>query len=251
MRSDLRFLVFQHEAVEHPGSLGDAWRADGIAWDTAELDAGDAIPPLDRYDALVVMGGPMDVWQEAEHPWLVAEKHAIRHFVAELRRPFLGICLGHQLLADALSGAVALAPRPEVGIATVALTEAGRRDPLFRGFGTDVVTLQWHGAEVTRLPPGATVLAGNEACAVQAFRWGAHAYGIQFHPEITEATIAEWDSIAEYGRYLRTALGEDGAVRLAAETRARLPAFTAEARLVHQNFRRILAAELTEVDPTA
>ena len=98
----MRILVFQHIACEHPGIFRDFLQSDGIAWDAIELDEGQPIPALDRYDALWVMGGPMDVWEEAAHPWLVAEKAAIRRFVCELDRPFLGVCLGHQLLASAL-----------------------------------------------------------------------------------------------------------------------------------------------------
>ena len=104
----MRFLVFQHAAVEHPGVLRDFLRADCIPWDAIELDQGAAIPPFEGYDALMVLGGPMDVWQEDRHPWLALEKVAIRQWVNERRAPFLGVCLGHQLLADALGGKVGL-----------------------------------------------------------------------------------------------------------------------------------------------
>jgi len=83
----MRVLVFQHIAIEHPGIFRDFLAADGVAWDAVELDAGDPIPPLDGYDALLVMGGPMDVWEEDAHPWLAAEKRAIRAAVAERAMP--------------------------------------------------------------------------------------------------------------------------------------------------------------------
>ena len=92
----MKFLVFQHIDIEHPGIFRDFMRADGIAWDTVELDEGDPIPQLEGYDALISMGGPMDVFEEDAHPWIADEKVAIREAVAERDMPFLGVCLGHQ-----------------------------------------------------------------------------------------------------------------------------------------------------------
>jgi GMP synthase-like glutamine amidotransferase len=100
----VRFLVFQHIASEHPGIFRKFFAADGVAWEASELDIGEAIPPLETYDALPVMGGPMDVWDADDCPWMVEEKRAIRRWVRELDRPFIGLCLRHQLLADALGG---------------------------------------------------------------------------------------------------------------------------------------------------
>ena len=155
----MRLLVFQHLEVEHPGVLRRFLAADGIAWDAVRLDQGQPIPPLDGYDQLWVMGGPMDVWDVDEHPWLVPEKAAIRHWVRELQRPFLGVCLGHQLLADALGGTCGPQRPPEVGILEVELTAAGRADPLFAGLPDRQPCLQWHSVRVAQPPEGAVVLA--------------------------------------------------------------------------------------------
>jgi GMP synthase-like glutamine amidotransferase len=87
----MRLLVLQHIACEHPGVLRRFLAKDGIAWDAVELDEGEPIPELEPYDMLWVMGGPMDVWDIDEHPWLMAEKAAIRRWVRELQRPFLGL----------------------------------------------------------------------------------------------------------------------------------------------------------------
>ena len=99
-------LVFQHMSLAHAGIFRDCLQADRIEWDVVALEAGEPIPALEDYDALLVMGGAQDVWQEAEHPWLTAEKRAIRAAVLEHEVPYLGICLGHQLLASALGGEV-------------------------------------------------------------------------------------------------------------------------------------------------
>jgi len=97
----MKLLVLQHIACEHPGQLREYLNRDGVDWQSVELDEGEKIPSLEPFDALWVMGGPMDVWDTDEHPWLIDEKAAIRRWVSELKRPYLGLCLGHQLLADA------------------------------------------------------------------------------------------------------------------------------------------------------
>src|SRR5262249_38905797 len=187
----MRFLVFQHIAIEHPGIFRDFFAADGVAWDAVELDAGEAIPSFDGYDALWVMGGPMDVWETDRHPWLVREMQAIRAAVGERQLPYMGVCLGHQLLGAALGGTVGKAAQAEVGILEVELTDAGRRDPLFEGMATRFKALQWHGAEVAGAPADAVVLARSPLCQVQAMRIGRHAYGMQDHTELTPATVGE------------------------------------------------------------
>jgi GMP synthase-like glutamine amidotransferase len=237
----MRILVFQHVAVEHPGAFRQLWRENGDEWRTVAFDAGEPIPELNDFDLLVAMGGPMDVWQEDLFPWLGPEKAAIRDWVQGLGRPFLGICLGHQLLAAALGGVVRLMDRQEIGVGEVTLTDVGRRDPLFAGFAAPVETFQWHGAEISQLPEGADVLAMNPSCAVQAFRYGACAYGLQYHVEITASTVDEWSKIPEYRVGLERT-GAGAAARLSEMVAHRQASFAASARRLNENISAIVAA---------
>jgi len=235
-----RILVFQHMRIAHPGIFRDCLRADGIAADVIALDAGEPIPELAGYAGLLVMGGEMDVWQEAEHPWLREEKRAIRAAVLEHRMPYLGICLGHQLLADALGGEVRPATSPEVGVFEVRLTESGRAHPLLAGLPAAGRFLQSHAAEVVRPPAGATVLACSDACAVQALALGERALGLQFHAEIDAATLAEWLAEPDVQKALVDGLGADGPARFAAAAQAQMAELNAAARQLYVNFRALL-----------
>lgn len=244
---NMRFLVFQHIAIEHPGIFRDFFAADGIQWDAVELDEGEAIPSLDgpngiHYDALWVMGGPMDVWEETEHPWLKAEKQAIRDWVQVQGKPYMGLCLGHQLLGSALGGKVGKMEKAEVGILDVNLTEAGRADPLFAGIGNPFQALQWHGAAVLEAPEGAVILAESPVCANQAMRIGDLAYGLQYHTELTMKTVGEWGEVPAYACALDETLGEGALARLDVEATNKMPDFAKDSRRLYDNFMNLLKA---------
>jgi GMP synthase (glutamine-hydrolysing) len=180
-------------------------RERGARLHRVELDEGEPLPDWREFDAMVVMGGPMGACDDADHPWLAAERECIGPAV-RTGLPFFGACLGSQLLAASLGASVYTGETPEVGVLDVELTEAGRNDPLLGGLPASFPTLQWH-SDSFELPPGAVGLATSPAYANQAFRVGTAAYAVQFHVEVTSDMAAEWATVPDYARALEQVRG--------------------------------------------
>ena len=154
----------------------------GAEYEILETTKGVALPDAACFDGVLVLGGSRGAYDEA----LLETRRWIRNAVLR-ETPFLGVCLGGQLLASALGGNVESGPRPEVGLHDVFLTEAAAHDPLFAGLPPRLQVFGWH-EDGLSLPRGAVPLAGSIAYANQAFRWGASAYGLQFHVEVRPQT---------------------------------------------------------------
>ena len=192
-----KLLVFQHSAAEPLGALDPLLRRAGFRIRYVNFGRDPrAMPDVARYDGLVVLGGPMNVGEDAAYPHLATEIACLR---AALERdlPVLGICLGAQLLAAALGAAVRPARVREIGWYPLEPAPAARADPLFRHFDGSQRVFQWH-SYTFDLPEGARLLASTATCRNQAFRFGDRAYGLQFHLEADEALIRRWLAVPAY-----------------------------------------------------
>lgn len=207
----------QHVSHEGPGSIKTWAEKHGHALKRTALFEGDDLPDPREPDLLVILGGPMNIYEEEQYPWLKAEKRFIREWLA-LSKPVLGICLGSQLLADVLGGRVVRNDETEIGWWPVETEEAAADSPLFKDWPNKFTTLHWHGDRV-ELPAGASPLFRSEGCPVQGFQYGERMAGLQFHPETTPTSLQAMithnrDEIVE-GRFIQAEeelLGEQPAL---------------------------------------
>lgn len=189
-----RLLVIQHEDDAPPAWWGDWLEAAGTELTVVHAHRGEPVPgDLSGYDGLLVLGGAMGASDDELCPWLTPTKRLIADTVRGAEKVFLGICLGHQLAAVALGGAVSRNPAGRaLGLTTVALTEAGRRDPWLRQIDPAARAVQWNDDIVTTVPAHSTVLAVAPDGSIQAARFGPLAWGVQFHPEVSPDVFASW-----------------------------------------------------------
>lgn len=199
----------QHADHEGLGCIAPWLEANGHSHSGTRLHAGEKPPGVETFDALVVMGGPMNIYEHAAHPWLVEEKALIRAALDAGRR-VLGVCLGAQLLAEVLGvpgeANVVGNGETELGFFPVRLTPAGCAHPLCAGLADEITAFHWHG-DTYRLPPGAVGLASSSVCAQQAFAFdGSRVLGLQFHLEVTHDDARKWfaEMPAERGPWVQT-----------------------------------------------
>jgi GMP synthase-like glutamine amidotransferase len=232
----MKFLVLQHINIEHPGIFRKFMKEDNIQLDTVELDENEKIPNLDEYDAMIVMGGPMDTWQEKTYPWLKIEKESIHNFVSIKKKPYLGLCLGAQLLSEAIGGKVRKMKIPEIGVLDVSVNND---KSIFNGLAKNLKTLQWHSYEVCNLPQNVKILSSSPACEVQAFSV-EKAFGLQFHVEQTNETVPQWACVPEYKLALESTLGHNALKKFKSDVEKNLNNFNSSARIIYDNFKKII-----------
>ncbi len=186
----MRVLVLQHIDSEGPGTLGEYLEESGVDLETVRLNRGEPLPGNhEGLAGIVSMGGPMNVYEEQDHPYLKDETDFLRNAI-EAGVPTVGVCLGAQMIAKACSAAVVKSPREEIGWSRVTITDHGRDDPLFNGLPGTMDVFQWHG-DMFEVPENGQLTATGDDCPNQAFRF-KNAFALQFHVEVTEGILSEW-----------------------------------------------------------
>jgi GMP synthase-like glutamine amidotransferase len=179
----MRIHCLQHVNHEGPGSILRWARQRGHGFTRSYLPDGHRLPAADSFDMLVIMGGPMSIHDEAAHPWLVEEKRFIGAAIRDGKK-ILGVCLGSQLVAEALGAKVLRNDEKEIGWFKVFKVEDAKRSEMAQALPDEMEVLHWHG-ETFELPKGAVHLARSQACQNQAFVHGGRVLGVQFHLEMT------------------------------------------------------------------
>ena len=239
----MEIIVLQHIKIEDPGHIKDLMISDGAKLTTIELDEGDHIPDdLEKFDAMFCMGGPMDTWMEKDYTWLIEEKKKIKKFVIELKKPYLGFCLGCQLLGEVVGGKVAKSNNPEIGMLNVNFLENKKNDLLFNEFPDKITSLQWHSYEVKDLENNkdVTLLASSSETKYQIFKYQKHAYGIQFHIEVKDTTVGEWGCVPEYKSALEEQLGDNALQKFDEDAKVHMPDLNKYSEILYQNFKKLV-----------
>jgi GMP synthase (glutamine-hydrolysing) len=202
-------LVLQHTPIETLGTIEGILRNRQVAFNYVQPYAGEPVPSeVAGRDGLIVMGGPMGVYEQSDYPFLCDEMRLIENAVA-LGKPVLGVCLGSQLLAAVLGAEVKAGEKKELGWHAVTLAPGAAEDSLFAGVGPEFWPFHWHG-DVFSLPQQAVALASSRQTACQAFRYGKNAYGILFHLEVTAEQILRM--LSDLAEELLAAGGEAGEI---------------------------------------
>ena len=239
----MEVIVLQHIKIEDPGYIKDLMIADGVKLTTVELDEGDHIPDdIAKFDAMFCMGGPMDTWMEKDYPWLIDEKKRIKEFVVDLKKPYLGFCLGCQLLGEVIGGRVVKSNNSEIGMLNIDFSENKKNDLLFSKFPEKITSLQWHSYEVRNLESNKNValIASSPETKYQIFKYQNHAYGIQFHIEVKDTTVNDWGCVPEYKSALEKQLGKGALEKFDKEAQNNMQNMNSYSKILYENFKRLI-----------
>ncbi len=242
----MNIIILQHIKVEDPGYIKDLMLADGFKLTTIELDEGESIPKdLSNFDGMFSMGGPMDTYMEDKYPWLIEEKKKIKEFVVDLKKPYLGFCLGCQLLGEVIGGKVVKSNPAEIGIMDINFSNNRKEDQLFGEFPDKIKSLQWHSYEVQGIENNkdVTLIASSPITKYQIFKYQNHAYGIQFHIEIKDTTVNEWGCVPEYKKALEDQLGLDALKKFDDSAKMNMKDMNNYSKILYNNFKKILDAK--------
>ena len=237
----MEIIVLQHIKVEDPGYIKDLMLKDGVNLTTIELDEGEKIPEnLSKFDAMFCMGGPMDTWMEDRYSWLIDEKQKIKNYVINLKKPYLGFCLGCQLLGEVVGGKVVKSETAEIGIMDINFSKEKNSDNLFSRFPDRIKSLQWHSYEVRGLEKNKDIklLASSPVTKYQIFKYQNHAYGIQFHIEIKDTTVSEWGCVPEYKKALEDQLGKGALKKFEQAAKNNVINMNEYSKILYNNFKK-------------
>ncbi|OHB86731.1 MAG: hypothetical protein A3D13_01160 [Planctomycetes bacterium RIFCSPHIGHO2_02_FULL_40_12] len=233
----MKVIIIKHIDIEGPGTIGDFLDGSGIPYHVIDIFNGEPLPDsLSDTSAVIVLGGPMNVYEEDKYPFLKQEDEFLKE-VIEKGLPTLGFCLGAQLIAKAKGAIVKKAPQKEIGWFQISLNKNGSSDPLFQEFPVEVDVFQWHG-DTFDIPDGAVKLAESELCPNQAFRIGNNIYGLQFHVEVTDEMIYQW--MDAYKNEVNSLKGIVDPDRIISETKAKSENYKAQAKQFCSNFFRLI-----------
>ncbi|MBI3584926.1 MAG: type 1 glutamine amidotransferase [Nitrospinae bacterium] len=234
-------LMLKHISIEGGGTIEDYLVSNKWNIDKRELQDGDSVPSKLDYDAILILGGPMNVYEEDKYPFLKDEDKLIKEAIKK-EIPTLGICLGAQLIAKA-SGAkvtkniVRQAHQKEIGWYKVNLTDTGKKDSVFKGLGESFDVFQWHG-DTFAIPEKGNLLSTAELCTNQALRVGKNIYGLQFHLEVTEDMIYKW--IDSYDEELQSLKGVIDVEKIRRDTKSKFSSYKGRALIFCKNFFQVV-----------
>jgi len=186
----MNVLIIKHVDAEGPGLIEYCLAHEKISYKVLNLKPNVHFPKLDGFTHIIILGGPMNVYEENRYPFLKDEDLFIKEAI-QRRKTILGICLGAQLIVKALGAKVFKAPMKEIGWYDVSLTKSGSQDPVFSNLPKTFPVFQWH-EDTFEIPNRAKLIATSTSIPLQAFRYGENVYGLQFHLEVTEEMIKEW-----------------------------------------------------------